>query len=295
MGKIRVKTIGDESAEKKQKAEAKKRKEAKRLEDIEQQKNLSQPADQEIDDQAVEVEAKTSGNEEPVANDSSHEEVKAAKPKLEVAKTPQPAPKKEANGDKSDKRSSRYQTVASLVDKSKTYTVKEALDMLPKLRLAKFDETIELHINTSETGVSGNFVLPHGTGKKRRVVIATDEVIADIEKGNITFDVLIAHPTTMVKLARVARTLGPRGLMPNPKNGTISPNPEEAAKKFEGGQVNFKTEPKNPIIHLSIGKSSFEAKQLLANYEVAIKAVGKSKIRSIILKSTMSPGIKVSA
>ncbi|MEK9178586.1 MAG: 50S ribosomal protein L1, partial [Patescibacteria group bacterium] len=155
-----------------------------------------------------------------------------------------------------------------------------------------FDETVELHINTIDGSVSGRMMLPHGTGKKARVAIASDELIEQLEKGTIDFDVLIAHPSMMPKLAKVAKFLGPRGLMPNPKSGTITDKPEEAMKKFEEGQINFKTE-KSPIVHLSVGKLSFGPDKLSENIEAAIEAINKAKIRNAILKSTMSPGIKL--
>ena len=97
----------------------------------------------------------------------------------------------------------------------------------------------------------------------------------------------------MPKLARVARVLGPKGLMPNPKNGTVTPKPEEAAKKFEGGQMNFKTEAKFPLLHLSVGKLSFGEQKLAENIKAAIAAVNSKKIKNVTLKSTMSPGLKL--
>ena len=135
--------------------------------------------------------------------------------------------------------------------------------------------------------------LPHGTGKKTRVVEATDELIAEIEKGKISFDILVAKPEMMPKLARVAKVLGPRGLMPNPKAGTITDKPEEIIKKFEGGQINFRSETKAPIVHLTVGRISMGPDKLSENINTAIKAVNKSKIRNVTLKSTMSPGIKI--
>ena len=169
------------------------------------------------------------------------------------------------------------------------------------MKRTKFDETVELHINTIEKGISGSLTLPHGTGKSTRVVIANattdpngvDELVKIIETGKIDFDVLIATPDSMSKLARVARVLGPRGLMPNPKSGTVTPKPEEIAKKFEGGQFNFKTESKFPILHLAVGKLSFGDEKLSDNIKTAVKAVKSKNIISMTLKSTMSPGIKI--
>ena len=170
-----------------------------------------------------------------------------------------------------------------------------------KLKAAKLDETVELHINTLEQGVSGSFILPHGTGKQIRIEIANqtedpkhvEEIIKKVETGKIDFDVLIATPDAMQKLARVARVLGPRGLMPNPKSGTVTPKPNEVAKKYAGGQINFKTEAKFPILHLSIGKISFGDKKLKENIVTAIAAVQTKNIKNVTLKSTMSPAIKI--
>ena len=134
--------------------------------------------------------------------------------------------------------------------------------MLTKLQRSKFDETVELHINTVETGLSGNITLPHGTGKTIRVAIADDDLLAKVALGKIEFDILLAAPQMMSKLARVAKILGPKGLMPNPKNATLVKDPEKAAQEFKKGQINFRTELKAPIMHLIVGKMSFGATKL---------------------------------
>jgi len=252
MGKIRVKTLGDEELEKKEKKEAKKR--------TEQKKSVKTAVEETVE----------------VANKPID------KPKTEKKKT-----------DNGKSHSKHYQTVAKMVDKKKVYSLSEALELLPKLKLSKFDETVELHLNTAEAGISGILNLPHGTGKKIRIAIADENLIKEIEKGQINFDILIAEPSMMPKLARSARVLGPRGLMPNPKNGTISANPEQTAKKFEAGEIRFKTEAKTPIIHLSVGKLSFGGKKLLENIKTVFAAIPAGKIKSAALKSTMSPGIKI--
>lgn len=202
-------------------------------------------------------------------------------------------PKKPKTMAKKRTRSKSYQTVVKLVDKQKTYSINEALKLLEQLKRAKFDETVELHINTTEPSISGSMTLPHGTGKQTRVVIADDKIIADVEKGKIDFDILLAAPQMMSKLAKVAKILGPRGLMPNPKNGTITSNPEEAIKKFSGGLINYKTETKTPIIHMRVGKLSFGEKKLAENIAVVFANINATKIKNATLKSTMSPGIKI--
>jgi len=166
--------------------------------------------------------------------------------------------------------------------------------------LTKFDGTVEIHVNVNpltlgdKKEMRGSVSLPHGTGKQIRVVIADDSVLADVIAGNINFDILVAHSSMMPKLAKVAKILGPKGLMPNPKTGTVTPDPEKRAKELSTGQVNFKTEPDQPIIHMSVGKVSFEEKKLVDNVKAVLDAVGRGKITSATLTSTMGPGIKLS-
>lgn len=256
MGKVRIKTLGDETVEEQEKLEAKKRSEAKKAE-------------------------KAGSPSEETSVEAQKTEEKGEEKKKGVSATSKKV------------RSEKYLAKAAKRDKSQQYKLAEAVEMLPSLGLGSFDETVELHINTNTSGLSGTLSLPHGTGKQTRVAIATDALIAEIEKGTINFDVLVAEPMMMPKLAKVAKVLGPRGLMPNPKNGTVSPKPEEVAKKFEGGQVNYKTEAKFPILHLSVGKVSFGPEKLSANIKNAIQTIQKANIKNVTLKSTMSPALKL--
>ncbi|HZE87704.1 MAG TPA: 50S ribosomal protein L1 [Methylomirabilota bacterium] len=279
MGKIRVKTLGDEEQSKKDQKKAEARAVAKKAKEEAAAKKSAEetvaPAD--VVKEEVAVEAKSEQKEKKTTKKAKFDKTKA--------KT----------------HSSAYLTVAAKIDKNKKYSLNDALSILPELKLAKFDETVELHINTVEKGISGNVTLPHGTGKTIRVVIANqgedpkavEELVKKIEAGQIDFDVLIATPDTMPKLAKVARVLGPRGLMPNPKNGTVTPKPTDAAKKFEGGQMNFKTEAKFPLLHLTVGKVSFGEKKLADNIKTAIAAIQTKNIQTVTLKSTMSPGLKL--
>ena len=270
MGKIRIKSLGDEEKEKKQEEEARKRAEVKRAEKRE----------------ADNAETKENPKDNPPINTSE------IKPKTKS---------KYASKHAKSKRSGVYQQKVALLDKSKQYSLIEALSLLPKLGLAKYDESVELHINTTEKGISGNVTLPHGSGKKTRVTIVNqsedskslEDLIKKVESGVIDFDILIATPDSMPKLARIARVLGPKGLMPNPKNGTVTPKPNDAAKQYEGGQVNFKTEAKFPILHMMVGKVSFGENKLSENIRTAITAIQMKNIKNVTLKSTMSPGIKL--
>ncbi len=298
MGKIRVKTFGDEEQEAKDKAEM----EAKKAE-----KKARLSATDVADDGGQTREDSVEQNSESSdVNDQTNStaQTEAAKNSdiPEKTKSSSGGKKKKEKFIKKKVRSVAYKAKIMEIEKNKVYSLTEGIELLRKVKIAKFDETVELHINTTEAGINGTVKLPHGTGKEIRVAVATDELIEQIEKGlpagrqgKINFDILIASPDMMPKLARVARVLGPKGLMPNPKNGTISQNPEEAAKKFQGGQIGFKTESKLPIIHLSVGKTSFEDKQLEENIKTIIAAVKRGRIRNITLKSTMSPGIRIQA
>lgn len=269
MGKVRHVVIGDESVEKEQKKKADIRREQKKA-----KKHAEEPQ---------EVKAETADDAQPQVEQK--EEIKQKKVAEVVV----------------HQKSKKYLESAKLVEKNRVYSIKEAAELVKKTSFTKFDGTVEIHVNlnasvlgAAKTDFRGSVNLPHGTGKEIRIAIADDDVLKDLEAGKINFDVLIAHPSMMSKLAKFARTLGPKGLMPNPKNGTISPDPDKRAKELAGGQVNFKTEPENPIIHMAIGKVSFDASQIKENVEALFLAIGKNKILRATLTSTMGPGIKVS-
>jgi large subunit ribosomal protein L1 len=157
-----------------------------------------------------------------------------------------------------------------------------------------------MHVNINpailtkeKKSLSGSVNLPHGTGKKRIIVIADEALIEQVQKGKIEFDVLVAHPSMMAKLARVARILGPKGLMPNPKNGTVTPTPEKRVTELAGGEINWKTEPDQPVIHQAVGKVSYTPDQLEENIRALVKVIGTGKIAKLTLSSSMGPGIKV--
>lgn len=292
MGKIRIKTLGDEEKEKEQKKKLEKKKEAKQAKGV-SLKEQSEPKGDSLSENETEAQKLSDST---IARETSKETSLALEAK-QVKKT-----KKEKFTKKGKKlHSKKYQSAAKIIDKNKVYSLNEALEILPKLKLSKFDETVELHVNTIEQGLSGKTKLPHGTGKEVKVAIAdpstgsgqVDALLKKIESGVIDFDVLLATPDVMPKLAKVAKILGPRGLMPNPKNGTISQDPEKESEKFKGGNISFKTETKASIIHLSVGKISFGDKKLMENIKAVISAITLAKIKNVTLKSTMSPGIKI--
>ncbi len=191
-------------------------------------------------------------------------------------------------------RSKRYAAAKSLIETGKAYPVSDAVKLLKEASSVKFDASVELHGNLSVEKVAGEMTLPHGTGKTLKVEIASDKTLTKLNAGTIDFDVLIAEPQMMPKLAKFAKLLGPKGLMPNPKTGTISANPETAKKKLAGGAMRYKSENKAPLIHLTVGKLSFKDADLTANINAAIKAIQPKNLSSLYLTASMSPSIKLS-
>ncbi|HVT00922.1 MAG TPA: hypothetical protein VHE53_01645 [Patescibacteria group bacterium] len=282
MGKVKVRVLGDEQQEQEQIEEQKKKAEAKAQAKKAKVSGVNLGGGERINSVGVseaDIEAQLSSTPEEKV-----EEVKTEAKKEKKAK------KKEARV-----RSKRHTANTSNVADKTTYPVAKGVEMLRKFKKSNFDETVELHINTKEKGVSGQVVLPHGTGKKLRIVVADDAIIAEIEKGKIDFDVLVATPDMMPKLARVAKVLGPRGLMPNPKAGTITTDPKAIIEKLSAGQITYKTEAQAPIIHVSVGKLSFEDKQIEENVKTLLGSIGANKINNVTLKSTMSPAISIQA
>lgn len=218
---------------------------------------------------------------------------KEATDEKEVAEEKAKADKKPSAEKKSKKvRGKKYQAVRAQLDKTKAYDPTQAITLVKKFSYAKFDAAVEVHIVVKEVGTSVNLTLPHSTGKSIKVVIANDEVLAEVEKGNINFDVLLASPELMPKLAKLAKILGPKGLMPNPKNGTLTPKPELKKKELEAGTFTLKTEKKAPLMHLVIGKVSMDDKVLEENLLTIIRAL-KNKIVKIVIAPSMGPAIRV--
>jgi len=255
MGKVKPRLIGDTEVEEKQKKEQK----VKSME-----KKMMKSASVGVDRDRPVLEKK----EKKVVKKTAFAKASAAKGK-------------------------NYQEARKMIDRNKYYSLPEAILLLKKIKPTKFDQSVELHFVVAETGLKGEVKLPFSTGKTVRVKIVDDNILSDLEKGKIEFDVLVTHPSFMPKLAKFAKVLGPKGLMPNPKAGTVSTKPEEVVKKFEKGMLRWKTEAKFPLIHQMIGKISFEEKNLTANAEKFIEAVGKSHIQNAFIKTTMSPSIKL--
>lgn len=188
-------------------------------------------------------------------------------------------------------RGMKYRKAKEVALKKHKYTIKEAVTLLKKIKFEKFTTPVELHINASAFGLRGEVTLPHGTGKEIRVSIFDDAVEKEIKAGNIAFDVLLARPGDMKRLVPFARLLGPKGLMPSPKKGTVTEDVEKVAKKFKMGALHYKTEAKEPLIHQVVGIITFEEKALCENITAFIKAVEIRNIKKAFLCTTMSPSL----
>lgn len=214
--------------------------------------------------------------------------------KIEEKKIEEPV-KKAVKPGKAKPRSKKYQEIVKDLDRNKAYPLHEAIDTVKKLSYTKFPATLEAHINTAQTGIRGLVSLPFAAGKKLRILAfeGSDEVIEEINKGKVDFDLVVTTPQYMPKLAKVARILGPRGLMPNPKNGTITDDIKKAVEGFQAGKTEYKTEPKAPVIHLALGKLNQPNEELMANIKTLLQTLGKTKVKQVRLAPTMGPSVKL--
>ena len=218
----------------------------------------------------------------------------------------------------------KYKAAIALFDRDAQYTPTEAIDIVKKTASAKFDESVDVAIRLgvdprkSDQTVRGTVALPSGSGKTMRIavfaagdaaqearaagadLVGADDLAAEIEKGNMEFDLLIATPDMMPLVGRLGRVLGPRGLMPNPKTGTVTTDPGRAVGEFKGGKVEYRTD-RYGNVHVRIGNASFEAAALEANFRAVLDEVQRAKpaaakgkyLRKISLSSTMGPGVKI--
>ncbi len=202
-------------------------------------------------------------------------------------------------------RGGRYKAASKKLDDI-AYPPSEAVGLVKETSVARFPETVEAHVvvRSKFENLRGKVDFPHGTGKRQKVLVFGDSEKADVSgdqtlinqiaEGNLPdVDVVLATPEWMPALAKAAKYLGPRGMMPNPKNNTLTEDPDGAIEDIRGGIIEYRTEPKNPLIHLPIGKVDWEAEKLEDNLLALIKAIGKEKIEKLILASTMGPGIRV--
>jgi large subunit ribosomal protein L1 len=244
--------------------------------------------------------------------------------KAEVEAKPEHAPTIVRVRTKLERAGKKLKAAAALVEKDKQYSLKEALDLAIKTSTTSFDSTVELHINLgvdprqADQNIRDNLVLPNGTGKTVRVAVLAEaddaaaakkagadiagheDLLKDIEKGKIAFDILIATPQLMAKLGKFARTLGPKGLMPNPKSGTVTTDVVKAVTQAKAGRVEYRVDSTG-IVHVACGKVSFGGDKLLENAQAIFASVKANKpasikgnyVKNITVASTMGPGIKV--
>jgi large subunit ribosomal protein L1 len=225
-----------------------------------------------------------------------------------AADTVKEKPKEEKKPIEKKVRGKKYQKATNLIDKTKFYPLDDAIELVKKTSYSSFPETLEAHVSLYPKFLEtkGTMVLPHGTGKKVLIlafgensqnckadIVGDEKTIAKISQRWVNFDVVLATPQWMPKLAKVAKILGPRGLMPNPKAHTVTEDLKGAVEKFKSGQTRFKTESKNPLIHQIIGRVNWPAKKLRENVLALISAIGQVKIKKLTLTSTMGPGVKV--
>lgn len=190
-------------------------------------------------------------------------------------------------------RSKKYLAAKKKIDVTKYYPLTEAVKLVQQTSLSKFDGKVEAHITVTEIGNIGEISFPHLEAASKKVVVLNDTILAEIKKGEINFDILIATPATMPKLLPFAKTLGPKGLMPNPKSGTLTDNPEAAVKKLSAAKTIVKTEKKAPVVHVVVGKISQPVDELAANVSELIKVINTNKIKKLALCATMGPCVKV--
>lgn len=186
----------------------------------------------------------------------------------------------------------KYTTAKQKIDRSKLYSVENGVKLAKETSISKFDGSVELHLVVRKEGLSVQVALPHSTGKTKKVVLADEAVISELKKGEINFDVILATADMMPKLVPFAKLLGPRGLMPNPKNGTLIKDKKDAAK-FSADTLTVKTERKQPVVHTIVGKVSLENAQLVDNVEAVLEAVGKKQIEKAYITTSMGPSIKL--
>jgi large subunit ribosomal protein L1 len=306
-------------AKKAVKAKSKKKKEVKEAEVIAE----AAPAEEEKTEESKSVAKagkRSTKAQKETEEKQAKEDRKAEKDTAEAE--PKPLVKKTSRT-KLERSGKKFREAAELIEKDKVYSLAEALNLATKTSTTKFDATVEIHVNLgvdprqADQNVRGTVTLPEGTGKPIVVaviaeadedkkatgagadIIGAEQILAALDKEQVEFDVLIATPTMMPKLAKYARLLGPKGLMPNPKSGTVTTDISKAVKESKAGRVEYRVDSTG-IIHLGIGKVSFGGEKLLNNSQVLVTAIKSAKpatmkgtyVKSVHVSTTMGPSIK---
>jgi len=257
--------------------------------------------------------------EEKAAKEERKEKIASGEEEVAVKKGPKPITRS-----KLERRSKKHKEAQKLVDPEKTYSVKEAVELLPKLSTSKFEGSAELHIKLgvdpkhADQNIRGTVILPNGTGKTKSVavfaptdlhktakdagadIVGEDELLEQLDKEIIDFEVLVSTPQLMAKLSKYARLLGPKGLMPNPKTGTVSADVAKAVKEAKAGKVEYRVD-KQGIVHLGVGKLGFESTKLAENIQAVLKVIKEAKpaglkgeyVLSVTVAPTMGPGVRL--
>lgn len=300
-------------------------------------KKADKPTVKEVADEPVEVlKAEPKAEVKPEATETAKAGKRSTKAQREAAekqakeerkaagKEAETKPKKPVKPSRSrlERRGKLFRKSAELIEKGKLYPLKEAVELAKKTSHVKFDATVELHVNLAvdprmaDQNVRDNLVLPAGTGKSIKVAVLTDDaaaakqagadvaghedLLAELEKGILNFDILIATPALMPKLGKHARVLGPKGLMPNPKSGTVTNDIAKAVHEAKAGRIEYRVDSTG-IVHLGVGKVSFTPEQLLANAEAVLNSIKANKpssvkgnyLKSVYLTTSMGPSITV--
>jgi len=283
MGTTKVKFIDDSQKETKE----------KKLKKIEPKKEVAPPA--------IEEKVPSESQNQPSEETGTQKE----EPPKKTGKKVQEKVKKQ--------RGKKYVGAKNLIDKNKTYSLSEAVKLAKDSSFTKFDATLEAHFQVTVPDLRGLLKLPHPmpvkskkvlvfTSKKietgDNIILGNEETIEKIKEGKLTagrdFQKVISMPEFMPRLAKIAKTLGPAGLMPNPKSGTLVDDVEKALKDLSGGQIEYKTDPKTPVIHLGVAKVSQKEDEIEANILAIVLSIGPNKIKGLHLSSTMGPSVKVS-
>lgn len=197
---------------------------------------------------------------------------------------------------KMQNRGKKYQNAYQQVADMEPMEISQALELIEKTKVTSFDPSLEIHIHLSVGNIRGHVTLPGGASKAKKALIINEDNLEDeiskIESGKINFDFLVVKPDMMPKIAKLAKVLGPKGLMPNPKTGTVTEDPEKFVKEVSGGRVEYRQDKSN-IIHLPVGKLSFGAEKLKANIDEVLKVMPQNKIKSVHINLTMGPSLKI--
>lgn len=268
MGKTKITVVGEESPKSKPKKEAKKK-------SLKKEKGVRVPG-LKGGERVVAV----SG--EPAITEDTEKSAEAT----EIEKG------KKGKAKRQKQRGKKYLAARTKVDPGKNYTPEEAARLVKETSISAFNGSVELHLVLTR-GLTASLELPYSTGKTRKIEIVNEETIEKLKEGKIDFDVLLAAPQMMPKLVPFAKLLGPKGLLPNPKQGTLVPDPQKTKEKFGGKTLQIKTEKNAPLAHLVIAKVNQPEEEIAANIKAVLDGLDRRNIQKAVVSASMGPGIKL--